>query len=67
MSILFEAEISMEELQAMLFVELELPNLLEKEKEQMQVSDIIIQDVLKKETPHRESRNSSNRTRLLEV
>jgi len=44
----FEAEISMEELQAMLFEELELPNLLEKEKQQMQVSDIIFQDVRRK-------------------
>lgn len=44
----FEAEISMEELQTMLFAELELPNLLEKEKQQMQVSDIIFQDVRRK-------------------
>lgn len=44
----YEAEISMEELQIMLFEELELPNLLEKEKQQMQVSDIIFQDVRKK-------------------
>jgi sporulation protein YhbH len=44
----FEAEVSIEELQNMLFEELELPNLLEKEKQQMQVSDIIFQDVRKK-------------------
>jgi uncharacterized protein len=44
----YEAEISMEELQTMLFEELELPNLLEKEKQQMQVSDVIFQDVRKK-------------------
>jgi sporulation protein YhbH len=44
----YEAEISMEELQTMLFDELELPNLQEKEKKQLQVSDIVFQDVRKK-------------------
>jgi sporulation protein YhbH len=44
----YEAEVSMEELQNMLFEELELPNLLEKEKQQMKASDIIFQDVRRK-------------------
>jgi sporulation protein YhbH len=44
----YETEISMEELQTMLFEELELPNLQEKEKQQMQVSDIAFQDVRRK-------------------
>jgi sporulation protein YhbH len=44
----YEAEVSMEELQTMLFEELELPDLQEKEKRQLEVSDIIFQDVRKK-------------------
>jgi sporulation protein YhbH len=44
----YEAEVSMEELQTMLFEELELPNLLEKEKQQLQATDIVFQDVRKK-------------------
>jgi uncharacterized sporulation protein YeaH/YhbH (DUF444 family) len=44
----YEAEVSLEELQAMLFEELELPRLEEKEKRQMQASDIVFQDIRKK-------------------
>src|SRR5690348_4135320 len=44
----YETEISMEELQTMLFAELELPHLQEKEKQQLQVDHIVFQDIRKK-------------------
>lgn len=44
----YEAEISMAELEDILFEELELPNLEEKQKEKLQASDIVFQDVRKK-------------------
>lgn len=44
----YEAEISMAELEEILFEELELPNLEEKQKEKLQASDIVFQDVRKK-------------------
>ncbi|RAV22347.1 sporulation protein YhbH [Paenibacillus contaminans] len=44
----YETEISMEELQTMLFEELELPRLQQKQKEKMQTSDIVFNDIRKK-------------------
>ncbi|RXZ84335.1 sporulation protein YhbH [Paenibacillaceae bacterium] len=44
----YETEISMAELEDMLFEELELPNLEERQKEQMQATDVVFQDVRKK-------------------
>jgi len=44
----YEAEINMAELEEILFEELELPNLEEKQKEKLQASDIVFQDVRKK-------------------
>ncbi|UVI31835.1 sporulation protein YhbH [Paenibacillus spongiae] len=43
-----ETEISMAELEDMLFEELELPNLEQKQKEQVQTTDIVFQDIRKK-------------------
>jgi len=43
-----ETEISMDELEDMLFEELELPNLEQKQKEQIQTSDIVFHDIRKK-------------------
>lgn len=44
----FETEVSMAELEDMLFEELELPNLENKQKEQMQAEDIVFHDIRKK-------------------
>lgn len=44
----YEAEISLAELENILFDELELPNLEEKQKEKLQASDIVFHDVRKK-------------------
>lgn len=44
----YEAEISLAELETILFDELELPNLEEKQKEKLQASDIVFHDVRKK-------------------
>lgn len=44
----YEAEISMAELEDILFEEMELPNLEEKQKEKLQASDIVFHDVRKK-------------------
>lgn len=44
----YEAEISVEELQEMLFAEMELPNLQQKEQHQITVSDIQFNDIRKK-------------------
>ncbi|GAB2699059.1 sporulation protein YhbH [Paenibacillus thermoaerophilus] len=44
----YEAEISLEELEAMLFEELELPHLEQKEKDQMIVEEIEFRDIRKK-------------------
>ncbi|MCF6094606.1 sporulation protein YhbH [Microaerobacter geothermalis] len=44
----YEAEISVEELESMLFAELELPNLQKKDQDQMTVNDIRFNDVRKK-------------------
>ena len=44
----FEAEISLSELEDMMFEELELPHLEEKQKEEMLASDIVFHDVRKK-------------------
>ncbi|WP_442601523.1 sporulation protein YhbH [Paenibacillus sp. KN14-4R] len=44
----FEAEVPLEELQAMLFQELELPNLQNKEKDNIQNLDIVFNDIRKK-------------------
>jgi len=44
----YEAEISLEELQSMLFTELELPNLQEKEMQQLQDDHIVFHDIRKK-------------------
>ncbi len=44
----YEAEISVEELQEMLFAEMELPNLQQKEQNQITVSDIQFNDIRKK-------------------
>ncbi|GIP38438.1 stress response UPF0229 protein YhbH [Paenibacillus sp. J31TS4] len=44
----YEAEITMEELQTMLFEELELPNLQQKQKDQLTTTDIVFHDVRKK-------------------
>ncbi|MCQ6558604.1 sporulation protein YhbH [Paenibacillus mendelii] len=43
-----ETEISMAELEDMLFEELELPNLEQKQKEQVQTTDVVFQDIRKK-------------------
>jgi len=43
-----ETEISMDELEDMLFEELELPNLEQKQKEQIQTTDIVFHDIRKK-------------------
>ncbi len=44
----FETEVSMAELEDMLFEELQLPNLEDKQKEQMQAEDIVFHDIRKK-------------------
>lgn len=44
----YEAEINLEELESMLFQELELPNLQEKEKDRIQKTDIRFNDIRKK-------------------
>lgn len=44
----YEAEISVEELQEMLFAEMELPNLQQKEQHEITVSDIQFNDIRKK-------------------
>ncbi|WP_159887505.1 sporulation protein YhbH [Paenibacillus puerhi] len=44
----YDAEVQMEELQTMLFEELELPNLEQKEKDQVMSKEIIFNDVRKK-------------------
>jgi len=44
----YEAEISMAELEEILFEELELPNLEEKQKEKMQAKDVVFHDIRKK-------------------
>ncbi|NEW09812.1 sporulation protein YhbH [Paenibacillus sp. SYP-B3998] len=44
----YEAEVSMEELQNMLFAELELPNLQQKEKRNMTTTEVIFNDIRKK-------------------
>jgi hypothetical protein len=44
----YEAEVSMEELQTLLFEELELPNLQEKEKDTMVSREIVFNDIRKK-------------------
>ncbi|WP_028561984.1 sporulation protein YhbH [Paenibacillus pinihumi] len=44
----FETEVSMAELENLLFDELELPNLENKQKEQMQAEDIVFHDIRKK-------------------
>lgn len=44
----YDAEISMAELEDILFEELELPNLEEKQKEQLQAKDIVFHDIRKK-------------------
>ena len=44
----YEAEIDLEELEAMLFEELELPNLEQKEKDEMEVTRIDFRDIRKK-------------------
>jgi sporulation protein YhbH len=44
----YEAEVSMEELQAMLFSELELPNLQKKDKRNMTTTEVIFNDIRKK-------------------
>lgn len=44
----YEAEISMAELEEILFEELELPNLEEKQREKLQSKDVVFQDIRKK-------------------
>lgn len=44
----YDTEISLDEVESMLFEELELPDLEEKEKQQMQAADIVFHDVRKK-------------------
>ncbi|WP_438447591.1 sporulation protein YhbH [Gorillibacterium sp. sgz5001074] len=44
----YEAEISMAELEEILFEELELPNLEEKQKEKLQAKDVVFHDIRKK-------------------
>lgn len=44
----YDAEVSMAELEEILFEELELPNLEEKQKEQLQAKDIVFHDIRKK-------------------
>jgi sporulation protein YhbH len=44
----YEAEVSVEELEKMLFNELELPNLEKKEKDQLETIDIVFNDIRKK-------------------
>ncbi|RAV06488.1 sporulation protein YhbH [Paenibacillus sp. YN15] len=44
----YEAEISMAELEEMLFEELELPNLEEKQREMLQSKDVVFNDIRKK-------------------
>lgn len=44
----YEAEVSMEDLEAMLFDQLELPNLQQKDQEQLEVTDIEFNDIRKK-------------------
>ncbi|CAM3445749.1 sporulation protein YhbH [Marinicrinis lubricantis] len=44
----YEAEVQLEELEAILFEELELPNLKEKEKKQMTTQDTLFNDIRKK-------------------
>ncbi|MBC8080869.1 MAG: sporulation protein YhbH [Gorillibacterium sp.] len=44
----YDTEISLDEVEALLFEELELPHLEEKEKRQMQAADIVFHDVRKK-------------------
>lgn len=44
----YEAEISMAELEEILFEELELPNLEEKQREMLQAADVVFQDIRKK-------------------
>jgi sporulation protein YhbH len=44
----YEAEVSMEELQAMLFEELELPNLQNKQKQNLTSKEVIFNDIRKK-------------------
>jgi sporulation protein YhbH len=44
----YEAEVSMEELESMLFSDFELPNLQKKEKEQITITDIAFNDIRKK-------------------
>ncbi len=44
----YEAEVSMEELQSMLFQELELPNLQNKEKHDLNVQEVTFNDIRKK-------------------
>jgi sporulation protein YhbH len=44
----YEAEVSMEELQSLLFEELELPNLQNKDKKQMTAKEIVFNDIRKK-------------------
>ncbi|MCL6458303.1 MAG: sporulation protein YhbH [Gorillibacterium sp.] len=44
----YDTEISLDEVEAMLFEELELPDLKEKEKQQMEATDVVFRDVRKK-------------------
>jgi sporulation protein YhbH len=44
----YEAEVSFEELEKMLFDELELPNLEQKQKDQLETIDIVFNDIRKK-------------------
>jgi uncharacterized protein len=44
----YEAEVSMDELQEMLFAELELPNLQQKEKQHLTAKEVVFNDIRKK-------------------